>query len=142
MDSDDLREYLGQAANNEFGAAMLCAIALIVSGVFSFEVWGFLFSATFSYVAFDAIFSWSMHIGDGYIKLGLNNEFQTKGHGFLAFFLAIVLGTAIINFATDYLINYAKQSGSADAFVFLLSIFAVMIILVDVEFRFQGDSDS
>ena len=81
----------------------VCGIVLFVSGIF-LPLWEFLFSATSSYVAFDAIMSLILHQGEGYIKIGLDNEFQSKGHGFFAFFFGIVFGTAESIIALIYLL--------------------------------------
>ena len=114
----DIPDWLPDFLDNEFGAAFVCGIVLFVSGIF-LPLWEFLFSATSSYVAFDAIMSLILHQGEGYIKIGLDNEFQSKGHGFFAFFFGIVFGTAGIDYCINLFIGMTKQAVSPWVIVFL-----------------------
>lgn len=79
-----------------------------------------------------------LHYGEGYVKIGLDNDFQTKGKGFAVFLLSIIIGTAAISFLTDQIAGNAILNGQATFLVVIMSIFAVVAILADAEFRFGG----
>lgn len=133
MDFDDIWEIL----DNEIMAIIACLVAFVVLGSIYLTGWVFVFSATFSYVASDAFMSLLYEQGDGYIKFGFDNSFQSKGHGFVVLFVLIVSGTAIVSMITDWLVNSAITEGQGSNAVLIGSIFATFLVFADLQLRFN-----
>lgn len=123
---------------NVIGAFLVCVVLIFVVGLVNYGIWLFVFSAAFSYVASDAIMNLIIHGGGGFAKIGWDNAFAERGHAFIAFFGAIVGSTAIVAWFLSqmFLVLFGQATHPPLLWIFLLSLFAGELVVIDLELRF------
>lgn len=131
MDATDVLE-------NPFGASILSFVLMFAMALVSYELWLFIFSATVAYVASDILVNFVIHGGEGFAKIGWDNDFAEKGYAYIAFFLAIVISTGAIAWGLPELFSILfPQSGRPSLFwVLMMSLLAVEAVLGDLQLRF------
>jgi hypothetical protein len=133
--TSDTKKFL-EHLKNEFFAAFVCFIVLVIVGLVSEIAWFFLFAAMLSYVFSDVILNFFVHGGGGWAKIFLDNEFTNKGYAFLAFLSGIIIGTLLTSIIADMVITYVQtQLDWITALVFT-DVIAVGLVLLDLEWRF------
>ncbi len=123
---------------NEFFAAFVSFIVLGVVGLVSSVSWYFLFSIILSYVLGDVFLNFFIHGGQGYAKVGFDNQFSCKGYAFMVFLIGIVSGTILSSLIVDSIIHYAQTQITWFWALILTDGIVAVVVLADLEWRFYN----
>lgn len=134
LDWDSAKEVF----ENVYVMVFLCFVAMVVVGFLYESFWIFGFSASISYVGFDAVFSFLFENEDINLaeKTGLRNENEQRGVGYLTFFIFVIFGTALISWAVNQFLTWAEGSEQIFIPIVTLSAIACMALFIDANARF------
>lgn len=118
----------------------LSVLILILVGFLSRYLWVLLFSATFSYVVFDALLSvLVIRGGGGYAVIPLSGEhFRCEAHSYIAFLTGIIVGTLVASFYTDVIERLLEAFLGWYVTLLGLSASIGLLIFLDLYFRFYA----
>ena len=139
VDTETVSGYLDNAVVT--GVAIFGVLALI--GLAIPKVWLYLFTVCVSYVIADFMLNLIIVGGEGFAKIPIiGNEFQTKGHSFLAFFIAIIITTLLSSWMIDISNAYGESYFGWGYYVAIGSFIASLLVYFDLQVRFYDKDDS
>lgn len=93
---------------NKYISITFSMIILIFILIIYPKIWGYVFAILLSFLIADLIRFSIIKGGKGIVQFPFlgTNKTQTKGHGYLIFFLFVVFGTVISGYTSNLITNY------------------------------------
>ena len=101
------------------------------------NVWGYLFTILVSYLIANIVSSIFIKGSNGIVQIPLSGNTKTKrmGYGYIAFLLAIIVGTLVSAFFADLLTNRINDSNEIIIVVFS-NLTLVVLVFIDFHVTF------
>jgi len=140
--------------DNSLVAFVVSVVVLTIVGMTYLELWSYLYSIVVAWVISDFLITLIVRGGGGILQIPLyGTRIQTKGRGYLAFLIGIIIGTWLSTFFSDMIFNLLKFGVSTVAIssganlsspqadwltVFVSSLVVGALAFIDLNVRFYG----